>query len=286
MNQVGARILFNGIGGDELFWTDGGGTPELADLLARGQLLTMLTKARKYSQFGGIPIWRLLLTHAVAPLTSARRTFHWQPSEITKRCSWTTQKAKEWFNQSGRRFGLRVDTQVPVPSQRMRVLSVRSFQSIFAAGYFRGIHGIYFSHPYSHQQLVDFVLSLPMEQLVRPGEGRSLMRRATRGLLPEKTRNRRSKSGTDECFCRALAREQHTIGNTKDLLVCQRGYAEPAALAEAIRLASAGRIQYSGGVRRVLSLEKWLRSLEHIASRRAMLRQSAVQASALAGVAD
>ncbi len=286
MNQAGARVLFNGIGGDELFWTDGGGTPELADLLAQGRLLSMMAKARRYSQFGGIPIWRLLLTHAVAPITSASRIFHWQPAEITKRCSWTTQKVKQWFSQRGRRIGLRVDSHIEVPSQRMRALSIRSFQAIFAAGYFRGIHGIYFSHPYSHQQLVDFVLSLPMEQLVRPGEGRSLMRRATRGLLPEKTRNRRSKSGTDECFCRALAREQHTIGNPKDLLVCQRGYAVPSALEEAIRLASAGRLQYSGGVRRLLSLEKWLRSLDHIDSLRAMLRQSAAQASSVVGVAN
>jgi asparagine synthase (glutamine-hydrolysing) len=161
---------------------------------------------------------------------------------------------------------------------------VRSFQAVLAAGHFRGNHGIHFSHPYSHQQLIDFALSLPMDQLVRPGEGRSLMRRAMRGVLPEKIRNRRSKGGTDEAFCRTLAYEKHIIGNASTMLVCAKGYAEPAAVAEAIREASIGKINQSGALSRLLSLEQWLRSLQTIESRRSTLKVMS-QGRSLIGVA-
>jgi len=44
--------------------------------------------------------------------------------------------------------------------------------------------------PYEDRRLVEFVLSIPADQLGRPGADRRIHRRAARGLLPEAIRSR------------------------------------------------------------------------------------------------
>ena len=48
-------------------------------------------------------------------------------------------------------------------------------------------------YPYLDQNLIEFILSIPASQLLRPGERRSLMRRALVGIVPEEILSRRTK---------------------------------------------------------------------------------------------
>jgi asparagine synthase (glutamine-hydrolysing) len=276
MKRVGARVLLTGNGGDELFWSDPAGSPQLADLCVQGRVWTALSAAYAWSQSAEVPFWHLFLTQAMAPITARLRLVPWRPTDgmLT---SWITSKAKHWLTQPGRRLGLRVDTQTRPPSRGIRLLSIRSLSALLSAGYYHEYHGIYFSHPFSHQGLIDFILSLPMNQLTRPGESRSLMRRATRSLLPEKIRMRRSKATLDEPVCRTLARSKNTLGDPENMEVCQREYAEPRALARAFAAASLGNVEQVSGLLRLLSLERWLRSLKQIETRRLNLKLHGTQ---------
>jgi hypothetical protein len=174
----------------------------------------------------------------------------------------------------GRNLGLQVESDVNPPSRRSRLFSVRTTIAAFASGIFRNVNGIYYSHPFSHQQLVNFMLSLPIEQVARPGQNRSIMRRAMRGILPERIRLRKSKSGPDEAFCRAVVCEQDTIGDIPRMLVCEHGYIDAVKLSEAIRLATLGRVEEIGALLNVFSAERWLRSLSMIEGSRAQLKRS------------
>ena len=187
------------------------------------------------------PCWQLFLTQAIAPLTARFSIIPWRPSDglITP---WITNKSRAFLNEPGRRLGLRFDGRVLPPSRGLRLLSFRSSSALLSAGYYHEYHGINFSHPFAHQRLIEFMLSLPMNQITRPGEPRSLMRRATRGLLPEKTRTRRSKATLEEPLCRMLARHKHALFPTENLEVCRREYAEPKALAEAVSQAAPERL--------------------------------------------
>jgi asparagine synthase (glutamine-hydrolysing) len=273
MKQAGARVLLTGIGGDHLFWSDHTGTPELADLLSRGRLIATISKGRKWSQAAAIPLWQVLASSAIGPITVAHRLLHWHPRDINLR-SWITDDALRSINGRGRTQALRINSEIRLPSLRVRVHTLRSLSALISAGYFQEFRGIYFSHPFAHSGLIDFVLSLPMDQVARPGEDRSLMRRATRGLLPEKVRTRKSKGSIDEMLCRAVEREQSTIGPAADLEVCRRGYAEPTALTKAIRQVSLGRLEQTYALVRLFSLERWLRSLGRISSQRLALKKS------------
>src|SRR5260370_40126106 len=48
-------------------------------------------------------------------------------------------------------------------------------------------------YPFLDQTLIEFVLSIPADQLLRPGERRSLMRRSLAGILPQEILSRRTK---------------------------------------------------------------------------------------------
>src|ERR1043165_7670867 len=100
------------------------------------------------------------------------------------------------------------------------------------------------------------------------------MRGATHGVLPEQIRKRKSKGTVDEAFCRIVSREYHKIGCVKSFEVCQRGYADPTALSEGVRLARLGLLEQTAGLMRLLSLERWLRSLSQIESHRKRLNAS------------
>lgn len=270
MKSAGARVLLTGIGGDHLFWSDQGGSPELADFLVSWQFLSLISQAREWSRVAGAPLWQILLAHAVSPLAVATKLVRWLPSDLDM-FPWTTRKVRKSLVRAGRDQGMRVNERIELPSQRVRETMIRSFRALLSAGYFQGYQQIYFCHPYSNQELIDFILALPMNQLVRPGQDRFLMRRATRGILPEPIRNRKSKATINEAPCRVLERELGEIGNANTLEVCQRGYAEPSSLAKAMHGIAMGRIDHSYAFLRLMNVEQWLRSLRTIEARRGAL---------------
>lgn len=272
MKSAGVRVLLTGIGGDHLFWSDQGGSPELADFLVGRQFVSLISQARAWSRATGTPLWRILLSHSVSPVAVMTKFARWLPSDLDM-FPWITQKARRSLLQAGRDQGMRVNERIELPSRRVRETMIRSFRALLSAGYFQGYQQIYFCHPYSNQDLIDFILALPMDQLVRPSQDRFLMRRATQGILPESIRTRRSKATINEAPCRVLEREQEEIGDPHTLEVCQRGYAEPNRLAKAMRGIALGKIDDSYAFLRLMNIEQWLRSLGRVETRRLALRQ-------------
>lgn len=266
MQSAGSRVLLSGTGGDELFWSDYTGSPELADLVSGLHFGSALSKALEWSRVAGVPLWEVFLNHGIAPLILFGLNPFRPKDEMC--VSWMTPTAKKFLFQSERRQGLRMENNIALPSRRMRVHSIRSAIAAIAAGYYHESRGIHFSFPYLHRRLIDFVLALPIRQLVRPGEDRSLMRRATRGLLPEAIRSRKSKGTWGTPFLRVIIDHSATLGSADDFEVCKRGFVEPNALARAIYSASLGRSQDVGGLIRVFALERWLRSLSMLSQAR------------------
>lgn len=274
MRDCGARVLLSGFGGDEVFWSDATSTPELADLLCERRFAEVVSRSREWSQVSGVPFWRYLLTNAILPIARSGRLSLWSPDTDIPLDSLLADETRQLLRDPGRKLGLQVDAGIVLPSRRARAFSIRSAIATLSSGTFRNLDYICYSHPYSHQGLINFMLALSMSQVVRPGEGRSLMRRATRGILPERIRVRRSKSGPDEAFCRALSRERDVLADPSRLLVCQHGYVDHDKLQEAIREATLGRTERVGCLLNVLSVERWLRSLALIERRRLEFKRS------------
>lgn len=263
MRDASSRILLSGVGGDELFGSDSAACPEIADLLSEGHLIRMFSQARQRSQQSGTPLWRTLLCWGVGPLLKRDVPLHEWHLGLLLIPAW-----KRRLKRRGHLLGLRLEPNLFLPSRRSRAFSVRTVRAVFATNVFRGAPGMYVTHPFVHQQVIEFMLSLPINQIARPGLNRYVMRRALRGILPERVRTRLSKAGPNEAFCRALAQERTVIEQVSDFLVCQKGYVCERALSETIRQALLGRVDHSGLLLQVFSCERWLRSLSLIGKHR------------------
>ena len=116
-------------------------------------------------------------------------------------------------------------------------------------------------YPYLDQQLVEFLLSVPLGQLLRPGERRSLMRRSLADLLPPEILTRSTKSRAGRYFSALL--EQHWVALEDVLrapLLVEMGYLSPAPFRAALKDMKNGLLgPDSLQLVRALYSELWLR---------------------------
>ena len=117
-------------------------------------------------------------------------------------------------------------------------------------------------YPFLDQTLIEFVLSIPASQLLRPGERRSLMRRSLAGIVPQEILSRRTKQvgqRTPMLILEKYSDELQTIFQTP--LSSRLGYIHEAQLLKTICDTRAGKSIPMVRVLWTISLEYWLRDL-------------------------
>ena len=114
--------------------------------------------------------------------------------------------------------------------------------------------------PFLDQELVDYILRLPTDAIIRDGWNRRVLRDGLADVLPASVRNRRKKIGFTTPEFRWYRRQRATL---QSLLRSPRFRARPywhaAAVAEGFRAACAGEIAESMFFWRVINAEIWLR---------------------------
>jgi asparagine synthase (glutamine-hydrolysing) len=117
--------------------------------------------------------------------------------------------------------------------------------------------------PYLDQTLVEFLTSIPTEQLLRPGERRSLMRRALVGILPQEILSRRTKAGAGRCNVVTLEKRWSTVESLlRAPFISRLGYVNRERFFSALLLAKNGQMPCNFVILlRALSLEVWLRDV-------------------------
>jgi asparagine synthase (glutamine-hydrolysing) len=121
-----------------------------------------------------------------------------------------------------------------------------------------------YRNPLLYRPLVEFMYAVPWDQRLEPDCQRSLQRRALRGILPEKVRRRRTKSGAQEAYFEGLRRGGPWLEILRGRpLIAARGYVEPAAWREAVEQARFGRVHTMRHFLTAATLECWLRERDH-----------------------
>jgi asparagine synthase (glutamine-hydrolysing) len=121
-------------------------------------------------------------------------------------------------------------------------------------------HSIESRPPFLDQDLVELVLSLPPDAIVRDGWSRWIFREAMRGILPEKIRLRRKKIGFTTPEMRWLRAERATVqGIFRSPSFCSRPYWDAPAVARGFKAACEGDLEESALFWRILNIEAWLR---------------------------
>jgi hypothetical protein len=119
--------------------------------------------------------------------------------------------------------------------------------------------GIDVAHPYLHRPLLDFVLSIPLRELCRPGETRSLMRRAFSGLVPSRVLNRTSKGYVGPARARSLRRAADMFPAHRPWLLSELGLIDVASTKRRLQEMLDGSCTQLGNLSLIMGLELWLR---------------------------
>ncbi len=252
------RIVLSGLGGDEILGGVPTPIPELADLLAQRRGYEFVRQSTRWAIAKKKPVvafWRTTLSQFLPPSMSA-------VSNSSRRITWFTKKFSE-RNESFIGFSRpRLKLMGPLPSMQVNLWSLDVLRRQFACTPLASEPAYEWRYPLMDRDLVSFCFSVPREQLVRPHQRRSLMRRALAGLVPTEILERRRKAYVSRGLVHALTAEWTRLGGSKQLLLEDWGIVDGAALGVGIRDAEHGREVLAIPLLRTLTIEHWLRNMQ------------------------
>lgn len=189
-NSRNFRVILSGIGGDELLGGVPTALPELADYLVAGHFHELVQKAIAWCLATRTPVWHLLSETVMYTLS-----LYVQPNRIRKKQPpWLTPYLRR-LSDDHVRHGLPLSRGFRfAPSALSNAAAWASILNTLAQ--IAPAHQVRreYRYPYLDRDLVDFLLRIPREQLVRPGRRRFLMRNALKGIVPEEILERRRKA--------------------------------------------------------------------------------------------
>jgi asparagine synthase (glutamine-hydrolysing) len=252
------RVILSGIGGDEVLGGVPTPYPELANLLVAGRLGRLNLQAIAWSLERRVPLLYTLFRTA----TYTYGLYRGKDSDSQEIPFWICSRlrllSKELSRTSAiedRRFGR-------MPSSIANGIAWWSILETLPSLFPKIVSNPEYRYPYLDRDLVDFLFSIPRDQLVRPGRRRSLMRRALKGIVPDAILERRRKAFLMTGPLTSMQREKETIGRLfKTSTVAALGFVNADALKSALDLTTSGAApQYWPSLCRVIDLDLWLRS--------------------------
>lgn len=258
LRQTGSRVVLCGIAGDEV--TGGVPTPipELEDLLARARLRQLASRLKTWALARRKPWFHLLFESAAGFLPA------WLSGtpEIKHPAPWLNPGFSNRNRSALLGYPRRVKLFGPLPSlqeniatlealRRQLTCDMPSSEPLFEARY-----------PYLDRGLLEFLFAIPREQLVRPGQRRSLMRRALAGIVPDAIRNRKRKAFVSRTPLATIAAHHAELA----AMFCQPvastlGIADSAAISLALQRARDGQEGRIVQLLRIMEVETWLRQM-------------------------
>ena len=257
-NSQGCCVLLSGIGGDEVLGGVPTPTPELADHFARVELRLLARQMVSWALTSRKP-----LAHLCA---ETMRDFLPGPFAWTDK----TRRHAEWL-QSGfvRRYRAalagyekRLKFLGPPPSFQENLSTLEVLRRQLACSTL-ACHPLFEkSYPYLDRDLLEFVFAVPREQLVRPRQRRSLMRRALAGIVPEELLNRKRKAFIVRGPMAAISRQWPSLEElTRHMVTACLGIVDQETFARALKKMRNGQEVRVVPILRTFGIELWLRSL-------------------------
>jgi asparagine synthase (glutamine-hydrolysing) len=257
MREANSRALLSGIGGDEFLGGLPTPIPELANLAYRRQFRALLQRTKAWSLSRKQPLLHLLLTTASdffpATLSGLRKE-----GRIPR---WLCESFVRRYKESFLSCTTRSDPRGPLPSFQANCGALRALrrQVCSAASKHDGEYEV--RYPYLDRDLLQFLFSIPREQLVRPGRRRCLMRRALAGIVPEQILERRRKAFVVRGPMSALSSSWPQISAlTEHMISDTLGFVDRTAFLESLESARQGREEPVVIILQALRLELWLRN--------------------------
>ena len=275
VRKSGCRVVLSGLGGDEFM----GGVPDpralLGDLIVQGRVFRLASQLSTWSLIKRRPWMHLLWSAAVtaSPATLAQHLVPegkveiWYQADFARR---TRLKYRQTAASETLGFWL--------PTRRSLIGGVQAMAYNLAKMSAATPVLEQPTYPYLDQNVIQFVLATPADQWLRPGERRSLMRRALAGIVPAEVLARRSKQFAARTPAVMLDQHWGEIQAVYCASISSRlGYVDDAELLKIVSNVRAGKTTPLVRVLWTISLEFWLRDL----AQRGLLELPALSVSAI-----
>jgi asparagine synthase (glutamine-hydrolysing) len=259
MASQGHRVVLSGIGGDEV--TGGVPTPmpELADLLTRVHLGALAHQLRSWALQMRRP-WFSLFYETVQvflPRVQARSLEHVQQA------SWLHPDFVSRHRDALSGYQPRLSLTGPLPSFQENMSTLNLLRRQLGCQELPRYPLYDKRYPYLDRDLLEFLYAIPREQLVRPGQRRSLMRRALVGIVPDNLLQRKRKAYVTRLPSASLSVGfRKLIDLDQGMISARLGFVVQSELVEAVQRASCGFESPIVPLMRTLVLEGWLQDLE------------------------
>ena len=255
----GYRTVLSGIGGDEFL----GGVPDprahLADLILQFKFVSLAKQLTAWSLVKRRPWLHLLWQSAMSALPASLGQYFVKEAKVE---SWIRKDFAKRTSMAVRQLDVDVHFGLWLPTRRGYVGGVH-LMACKLAKFTPPVSALEEGrYPYLDQNLIEFILSIPASQLLRPGERRSLMRRSLAGIVPQDVLSRRTKQLGARTSVLVLEKhwdELQSIYQTP--LSASLGYIDEVQLLKTISDARGGKTVTLVRVLWTISLEYWLRDL-------------------------
>jgi asparagine synthase (glutamine-hydrolysing) len=258
MNSQGNRVVLSGIGGDEVMGGVPTPAPELEDLLARAHFGVLAHQLKVWALEKRKPWFHLFweaargfLPLALVGVPKYMRPTPWLRPSFAKRHS----AALTGYPSRTKLFG-------PLPSfqENVGILDVLRRQLACTALPFEPPYDK--RCPFLDHGLLEFMFAIPREQLVRPAQRRSLMRRALVGIVPDEILNRKTKAFVARSSMVAISNDWTRVAEmTQNMLSDSLGIVDSERVSEVLQKVRRGEGVPIVTLKRTLFLEGWLKDL-------------------------
>jgi len=255
LSTQGNRVLLSGFGGDEV--TGGVPTPmpELETLLASGYFKLLARQLKVWALSLRKPWWSLLLK-TVQAFVSVKpagqvHTAPWLKPDFVHRNRLALHGYENKLKLFGPPPGFQEDLSTLDSLRRQLGCECQSLCPLYETRY-----------PFLDRDLLEFLYAIPREQLVRPGQRRSLMRRALSGIVPQEILDRRRKAFVRRSPMKSISANWSSLMHISQHMVTDSlGVVDARVFAETLRSARDGNEVPLVTLLRTLTIELWLRRL-------------------------
>jgi asparagine synthase (glutamine-hydrolysing) len=258
MASQGNRVVLSGIGGDEVMGGVPTPAPELENLLARAQFGALAHQLKVWALEKRKPWFHLFLEAArgffppaLVGVPKYMRPAPWLQSSFVKH---------HWAALTG--YPSRTKLFGPLPSFQENVGALDTLRRQLTRTALPFEPPFEKRYPYLDRSLLEFMFAIPREQLVRPSQRRSLMRRALVGIVPDEILNRKTKAFVVRSPMVAISNDwTHFAEMTQNMLSSSLGIVDSERLLATLQKGRRGEEVPTIALMRTIFIEGWLRSL-------------------------
>jgi asparagine synthase (glutamine-hydrolysing) len=254
-DRLNYRVLLSGIGGDEVTGGIPDPSPELADLLSRARFRTFARQLTAWALSKRKP-WSHLLFETVRdflPLAWVDVPQRLQPA------AWLNLAFRKSYATVLRGYPQRLRLLGPLPSFQDNLHTLEMLRRQLSCAPSGQLVNREKRYPFLDRDLLEFLFAIPREQLLRPGDRRSLVRRALAGIVPAEVLQRKRKAFASRQPIVEIAKQQASLSESAEPMCClSLGLVDGPSLWQEVAKAADGQVARTATLVRLFSLEAWL----------------------------